>query len=116
MEREMKRTSEESSSFYCAEKQCRKTAKDTPEFLTEEDWIFVEKVVGFLENRDANGLYFAFKNNAALARSFFHAAIGWPEGLSYCSSLSYFEATGFRCIARVLPELKEAIAKHRNGK
>lgn len=110
----MKRSSEENSSFYCPKKQCRKTAWDTPEYLTEVDWAFVERAIFFLKNVDKSGLYFAFKSNPSAARSFFHSAIGWPEGLSHCNSLSYFEATGFRCIVRFLPELKTAHAKYRN--
>lgn len=112
----MKSFSNESCSFYCAVKKCRKTARDTPEYLTEVDWLFIGKVVTFLENRDTSGLYFVFNDNRELARSFFHAAIGWPEGLAYCSSLSYFEATGFCVIVRTLPELKTAFAKYRSAK
>lgn len=111
----MNRRSEEISSFYCTEKQCQKTAWDTPEYLTENDWAFLERAIVFLENVDKSGLYFAFKSNPADARSFFHSAIGWPEGLSYCSSPSYFEATGFRCLVRYLSDLKSALVNHRRG-
>lgn len=83
-------TENEESSFYCPKKKCRKTAWDTPEYLTAEDWNTLEKVIGISERRDPMELY-RFVSTDSNSRAFFNRVIGWPEGYSYCLKIGYCE-------------------------
>ena len=80
--------------FYCHKKNCLKTAWDTPEYLTENDWYIVGAVTCFLAQNDFRGFRHFVLNNP-YAKRFFYLAIGWPEGYNYCQSLSYCEKTAF---------------------
>ena len=67
--------------FYCSAKGCRKTALDTPEYLTPADWLMVDGVIPALEAGDQVAFDAALR--AGDERAFFNRVIGWPEGISY---------------------------------
>lgn len=76
--------------FYCQKKKCRKTAWDTPEYLTAEDWDLSKKVLTAKTGLDyAMILLEAFLDRTA--EGFFNRVLGWPEGFHYCRSASYIE-------------------------
>jgi hypothetical protein len=97
------------STFYCDKKKCRKTAWNTPEYLTEDDWVFLVTMIRLLETDDANKIHKAIFNNKVNSFNFFHRVLGWPEGHSYCMDFRYLEVTGIRCMKRSLPELKKSL-------
>jgi hypothetical protein len=100
--------------FYCEKKKCRKTAWDTPEYLTEDDWAFLIKMIGWLKSNNADKIYEAIFNDRTNAKNFFYRVIGWPEGYSYCggSGFAYLKVAGFQCIKRSLPELKKSLVRY----
>lgn len=76
--------------FYCHKKKCRKTAWDTPEYLTKEDWAELKNIVSLIKNKEITKFY----RLAAQGKIdfFFNKCIGWPEGKVYCAeSLKYVE-------------------------
>ena len=101
--------------FYCHVKRCRKSAYDTPEYMTPGDWEFARRAVYLLRAGDKDGLWELLRSpeNRELVYGFFNRAIGWPEGLSYCRNLSYFTATAFRGLVKhELPKLEKALSEH----
>ena len=94
--------------FFCRKKQCRKTAWQTPEYLTEQDWLTLKKVIDIITSGDL-GAFCCFVSNTKGSSDFFYRVIGWPEGYRYCQSYSYCEKTGFRCISRDLELMRGAI-------
>lgn len=105
------------NSFYCAKKQCRKTAWDTPEYLTEEDWEYAEKVLKVLDKGTADKLYDVLWKDEKLAKRFFNQTMGWPEGYVYCQDHDYVKRTAFGCLKGKSGEkLKAAVEKRKASK
>lgn len=98
--------------FYCTKKKCRKTAWDTPEYLTNEDWEVSKRVLTAKTGLDlAMILLEAFMNHTA--EGFFNRVLGWPEGYHYCRSASFIERSmwpGFVQLER--PKLQAAVEAH----
>ena len=90
--------SEISHPFFCEKKRCRKTAWDTPEYLSEGDWDLVQGVVDALLSKDRSRFDAIIKSREA-AEAFFYRVCGWPEGLNYywsgSSSARDFYFSGF---------------------
>lgn len=98
--------------FYCKLKQCRKTAWDTPEYITGVDKMFMRQVVVLLAKDDADGLYSLFQSNRKASKDFFCRVIGWPEGYSYCQRIEYVRVTALRILKKNdLPRLEEYLKK-----
>lgn len=68
--------------FFCTKKGCRKSAWETPEYLSEQDWAIAEAALGFFRANDQAG-FDALISDREVARAYFHRIVGWPEGLSY---------------------------------
>ncbi len=111
--------------FFCMKRNCQKTAWDTPEYLTKEDWDFLKKIVDVLEqakdNNDCSGfhkLLFGRGHNDDLTKAFFYRVMGWAEGYSYCHENGrYLELTAFPIIRnRHFLKFKEALKNHEEGK
>jgi len=101
--------------FYCEKKQCRKTAWDTPEYLTDVDRMMIRQVVVLLNQDDADGLYSLFQSNRVASKDFFNRVIGWPEGKVYCENLRYVQLTAFRGLKRFdLPRLQKYLQDYDN--
>lgn len=82
--------------FFCRKKQCRKTAWETPEYLTAADLKLLEELDGVGSEGRFHDVVFS---SAARAEGFFYRVIGWPEGLSYMrGSLQYREQTGWPAV------------------
>ena len=101
--------------FFCHKKKCRKTAWETPEYLTQADLRLLERLDGVDTEEEFSRVVFGSMEDA---RGFFHRTIGWPEGLSYMrGSLEYRQATGWpgvrKMIQRALTALEmQACASH----
>lgn len=112
--------------FFCYKKQCRKTAWETPEYLTESDWQFVEELIKALEAKDKAAfdkiLYFRPKGYPHVKEGyedrdyiFFNRVMGWPEGKGYYCRMSSDNHTYFNgFFTHELPNLKKALDNHRN--
>ncbi|MCK9154510.1 MAG: hypothetical protein M0P12_00200 [Paludibacteraceae bacterium] len=110
--------------FFSYSKGCRKTAWETPEYLTEEDWVFLAGLIPFLESDDIGGArnyLFPLGENWNLTEDFFNHTIGWPEGYSYCPKIerwckdiekTYFYQLGFLVINKYYCKMKESLEKH----
>jgi len=107
------------SSFYCGEKRCRKTAWDTPEYMTDDDWSFCEQVIELLDKGTAEELYKILwdRENADKTKRFFNQCMGWPEGWVYCQDWEYWTRTGFAVLgySESMNKVKKALAWHRGG-
>lgn len=104
------------SAFYCAKKLCRKSAWETPEYLSEEDWEFLRKIVKVLESGTADEFYELLWSSSPLGHRFLNHTMGWPEGVVYCGDRKYTVVTAFPSIIRHdLVKFKGALAKHDNG-
>lgn len=98
--------------FYCWAKQCRKTAWDTPEYITDVDRMMMRQVLVLLNQDDADGLYSLFQSNRKATEDFFNRVIGWPEGFAYCNEMKYVSTTGMRMIMKYdLPKMEEYLKK-----
>jgi hypothetical protein len=76
--------------FFCTKKRIRKTAWDTPEYLTDDDWALSRKILTAKTGLDFTvAILEAFKNRTA--EGFFNRVLGWPEGFHYCRSTSFIE-------------------------
>jgi len=100
--------------FYCYRLQKRRSAWDTPEFLTQADWDFIAKIIDVLKTGDGNALYnVLWRADSGLTKRFFYQSIGWPEGWTYCSEYDYVVKTAFGNLKRhELPRLNEALTAH----
>lgn len=101
--------------FFCKKKQCRKTAWVTPEYMSQNDWLFLKQIIDILENGTAIQLYDLLwdKQNQTLTKNFFNHTIGWPEGHTYCLEESYVVKTAFAGLkTHDLPLLKNAYADY----
>ena len=103
------------SRFYCYKTNQRKSAWGTPEYMTDADWGYLQRVVDILKNGTGTDLWFWFWSveNQELTRNFFDKALGWPEGHCYCYDAHYCEVTGFPGLKgeHNLPKLEEALKK-----
>lgn len=110
--------------FFCHNKRCRKTAWDTPEYLTIEDWEQVGKYIEYLEAncKEAFDSVLYFRPSTRLVPlpedyeerdfAFFNRIIGWPEGQRYYKNAS--SDFYFKMIARKdLPLLKKAVGENK---
>jgi len=104
----MKRLKNEDHPFYCHKKNRLKTACDTPEYLTNQDWSNLKRVIKILQNNDAEALNFFVKNNIN-AVHFFDRIVGWPEGYIYCFEFSFCEKTGLQAIKKSLPLMLKSL-------
>jgi len=69
--------------FYCKNKKCRKTAWDTPEYLTESDWRVAHALTNCVNVDEFKDMLFdAYQEKTA--EGLFCRVLGWPEGLHYC--------------------------------
>lgn len=101
--------------FYCKKKNCHKTAWNTPEYLTPEDWKYVEYILNIFENGNYLRIYNAFYSDGQTikqTKTFFYRIIGWPEGYVYCHDINYLKGLGGSCLKHDLPLLKEALKNH----
>lgn len=101
--------------FFCFKKQCRKTAWDTPEYLTVEDWAFLREILPYIEKGDPDDVYRTLFRTARYSQTegFFYRVLGWPEGLNYCHNIGYLTKCGLPMIRKNnLPKLLQALAEH----
>lgn len=80
--------------FFCHEKGCRKTIKETPEYLNNKiDIIFLREIHLFLITNDRLGFNNCLREftgkitesnfKEEIMDLFFNRVIGWPEGKTY---------------------------------
>ena len=98
--------------FFCWKKRCRKTVWDTPEHLTDGDWLIAREL-----SLAASGAEYAKVINAAYsngtAEALFNRVLGWPEGFHYCKSDSFLTGpawSGFK--QHEQEKLQAAVSKH----
>ncbi len=105
--------------FYCYKKKCRKTAWETPEYLTEYDWILLAKLIVALEANDKKMfdsiLYPRYKRKVKEDNDyiFFNRIVGWVEGKVYYRQMFSDNHTYFNgFVKRDLPKLKLAFQNY----
>jgi hypothetical protein len=84
----MRNSNQEQHPFFCWKKRCRKTAWDTPEYLTETDWELARNMSSAKTGQE----YAALVKEAfttGRAEGLFNRILGWPEGFHYCRSDSF---------------------------
>lgn len=103
--------------FFCHQKNCRKTAARTPEYLSGTDWRLLRALIAVLEAGDMCG-FDALLRRAGAARAFFHRICGWPEGLTYYMRGSdAYRLMWFTRFAQVdLEQWKQAVLDHQPKK
>ncbi len=97
--------------FFCHKKKTRKTAWNTPEYLTEKDWKDLENVIQLSESNNLNG-FNRFVNGDS--RDFFYRVIGWPEGYRYCRESDQMCKNTLPFTHEIV-RMKEALAKYKNS-
>jgi hypothetical protein len=109
----MAKKRKEDHPFYCYAKSCRKSAWDTPEFLSKEEWEFLrDKAIPAVESLDHILFMTTIYEDRAMGEMFFMRAIGWVEGHSYCHNARYTELTAMDGLQHDLPKLKKAVWFH----
>jgi hypothetical protein len=104
------KTKQDEHPFFCEKRKCRKTAWQTPEYLTEQDWLTVQKVINIITSGDTMAFY-RFVTNDENSKMFFYRVIGWPEGFVYCCNLNYCVNTGFKALTLNLDLMREALER-----
>jgi len=101
--------------FFCYKKNCSKTAWNTPEYLSPEDWDFLAKVYDTLKNGNGEQLHaLLWSVLDSIAEHFFNHSIGWAEGYTYCRNLRYVQECAFDGMVRhQLPKIKIALERIR---
>lgn len=100
--------------FFCYKKRCRKTAWDTPEYLTAEDWALCTKVLTAKTGLDY-AMFILEAFTCGTAEGFFNRVLGWPEGYHYCRTASYIEFSAWPGFFKHEREkLKQAVEQY-NG-
>lgn len=98
--------------FFCWKKRCRKTAWDTPEHLTDCDWLIAQELSLATTGAEyAKVIDTAYRNGTAEA--LFYRVLGWPEGFRYCRSDSFLTGpawSGFK--QHEQDKLQAAVNKH----
>ena len=79
--------------FFCNKKNCRKTAWDTPEYMSEEDWAFLERAYDIMLKKDYTAFLWLGFENPDMWRNLFNHMLGWPEGMVYCREIEYLKKT-----------------------
>lgn len=98
------------SPFYCYKKMCRKTAWDTPEYMTEQDWVTLRKFRDIIASKNLKA-FMALLDDQTEWASFFHHMVGWPEGRSYCQDWDYTRRTFLaNASGHLLPNIDKALA------
>jgi hypothetical protein len=91
--------------FYCEKKKCRKTAWDTPEYLTDLDLETIKQLIFILQNNDADAFYDLISDKD-ISEGLFNRILGWPEGMTYCRNKEYLRQTAIPgLIKHTLPKL-----------
>lgn len=120
-------TKEKFHPFFSYNRNCRKTAWETPEYLTLLDYDYIQDVIPLLEANKIEELRdYMFptifdgdidsrRTRQEQTEDFFNRVIGWPEGHSYCPYIdplcedlkkTYWYLTGFGAIRGHLENLK----------
>ena len=99
------------SKFYCGARRCRKSAWQTPEYLTEDDWKNTRDAVSALKADDLP-TFNRILRRPGFHEVFFNRVIAWPEGARYYTQSSnprtYFKSMQ----SSELPRLLIALAEH----
>ncbi len=105
--------------FFCFKTNRRKTAWDTPEYLTPDDWQFLKQFIRNIKLAirlcDSNIIweFFWLHKTPQLVQNFFNHTLGWPEGYQYCHDLAYLEKSAIPgWIRHDLTRLKAALDRH----
>lgn len=98
--------------FYCFKKNCRKTAWDTPEYLTNIDWANLRDVIKIIKKKDFND-FWSFVVLAPGSKDFFNRVLGWPEGWVYSQNVVYCEKTAIPMLFKDLSKMQKSIDNHK---
>ena len=100
------------SPFFCYRKMCRKTAWDTPEYMSKEDWDFLQQVYDILLKKDV-GAFIALQSDPIKWKALFNRMLGWPEGDGYCLKYDYVVKAFMPGVGKhMLPDIKMALGRH----
>ena len=98
--------------FFCLKKRCRKTAWDTPEYLTNNDWVIAQELASVTTGAEYAEVINAAYNNGS-AEALFYRVFGWPEGFHYCKSDRFLTGpawSGFK--QHEQEKLQASVSKH----
>ena len=106
-----KSTRNSTPEWICPKRHIVKTAWTTPEYLSDADWAFAQKVVDLVQAGAAQELHDLFRMNKELKRNFFVHTIGYIEGWSYSSEFNWLSMTLVGSLQRyTVPKLLTALA------
>jgi hypothetical protein len=104
------KSAKEVPEWICPNRGIVKTAWDTPEYLSDADWQFAQKVVDLCNVDDAAGLFALFDSDRQLKRNFFVKTIGYIEGKHYSAEYEWFLWTFFPGLKQhTVPRLQAAL-------
>lgn len=106
-------TKAKQSPFFCYKKNVRKTAYRTPEYMSTEDWLLLEKVLNSSGHFDLLELVFC---NESASEAFFYRIIGWPEGRHYMRDADYARYALEGLKRHEWPKLEQALKLYQAGK
>ena len=101
--------------FFCHIKQCRKTAWDTPEYLSKQDWIILRKIYNILICKDLDA-FLNLQFETETWNNLFNRMLGWPEGEIYCREYDYVVKTFMPMVSNhMLPNIEKALKNHKGN-
>lgn len=103
---------QKTSPFYCYKKMCRKSALQTPEYMSDQDWIILKRFRDVIASMDVDA-FMAMDCDRYAWHAFFNWMLGWPEGESYCHEREFVRKTFLPGMAtnHILPEINRTLAK-----
>lgn len=103
---------QKTSPFYCYKRMCRKTAWDTPEYMTPEDWATLKRFRDVIVSKNLDA-FMSLANNREAWSAFFNRMVGWPEGRVYCQDWEYARRTFLPSVGNhMLPKIEQALQSH----
>ena len=100
------------SPFYCYKRNCRKTAWDTPEYMTPEDWATLKQFRDAIVSKNLDA-FMALTDNREAWSAFFNRMIGWPEGAVCCQDSVFARRTFFPMVSNhMLPKIEQVLQSH----
>lgn len=96
--------------FFCHQKSCRKTAWNTPEYLSQSDRDLVAQLSQVTDAEQFADIVFEFGVEPIARKNhdeaFFWRIVGWPEGRHYMRNEEYRKWAFPQC---VLPLIQRAV-------
>lgn len=108
-----RRQAEVHAPFYCAKRKTRKSAWETPEYLTNSDKTLIKLLFEVRSATEFADLVYEHRTPVdqrhGYAEAFFYRVIGWPEGRSYMATSERYREWSFPIVKKQIDAAYRAV-------